>query len=83
MEMNVLYKRESNDSILRMAGGAWFINFERVDMETIDEFIYTTEDFQYKITREEALQHGFEMMLGGERKWVVSLKYWDVSPLSL
>jgi|688.fasta_scaffold2308432_1 predicted nucleic acid-binding Zn-ribbon protein len=81
--MRTLTKTEKNDSLLRMAGGSWTINLERVNLQHYDEIVYTTEDRRYVITTAEAIEKGFEMILGGERKLVVSLKHWHVSALSL
>jgi len=80
MIMNVYHKYEKESSKLRMIpGGAWTINLSTLNIENICTFIYETKKYIYIISYKDAIKNGQKMILGGELKLVVPLKYWNVT----
>lgn len=74
----IYYKQEKEKDRLRMGGGSWSINYDDVDFSKVETIVLCAEVNHYIISTEEALAHGFERTLGGERKLVVPIKYWKV-----
>lgn len=70
-------KVEKAKDKLRMGGGSWSINLEELPEEA-HTIVYVVDGTLYCIERGDALAHGFERVLGGERKLVVPEKYWKV-----
>jgi hypothetical protein len=70
-------KRENEKNILRMNGGSWTINIDEIDGKNITMVKYITDRYSYWISIEKAISVGFERILGGERKLVVPLVYWQ------
>lgn len=78
IDINVYHKYEKESSKLRMIpGGAWTINLSTLNIENICTFIYETKTYIYIISYKDALKNGQKMVLGGELKLVVPLKYWE------
>jgi hypothetical protein len=79
MTMTVLRKKEKESSKLRLGGGSWTINMDKLDRmaEPPDVFLYMTERGYYQITYQEAFEHGFIRCMGGEMKLIVPIKNWD------
>jgi hypothetical protein len=73
----VLYKYEKERSKLRMSGGAWSINVDKFDLESITRIVYITEGYRYDISKDAAISGGYFRSLGGENKLVVPLDKWD------
>lgn len=73
-----IYKKyEKESSKLKMVeGGAWTINLEKVNLFLIDIIIYETKKYVYSISSNQAQGIGSTMLLGGEWKLVIPLKYW-------
>ena len=67
------YEDEANK--LRLGGGSWSINLEELPSGT-KLIEYITQSTTYVISREEANQHGFTKVLGGETKLVVPISQW-------
>jgi len=70
-------KREQESQKLRIGGGSWSINLDELP-PTAKQIKYITEEGTYQISVDDALAHGFERMLGGERKLVVPLGKWKL-----
>lgn len=75
---NIYYKQEKEKDRLRMGGGSWSINYDDVDFDTVEKIVLCAEKNHYIISTTKALLMGFDRTLGGERKLVVPIKYWDV-----
>lgn len=75
-------KYEDENQKLSMGNGSWSINLEELppDTELIE---YITEDITYVIRRKIAFKHGFVKILGGEKKLVVPLKWWQKGTVAL
>lgn len=75
---NRVYKKyEKESSKLRMVkGGAWTINLDEVYLEDIVLIVYETKKYIYSIYKQDASNVGARLLLGGEMKLVVPLKYW-------
>jgi len=77
MDIQVYKKYEKEASKLKMVmGGAWTINLNLVNLDEIDLIVYETKKYIYSITKKEASNIGSRLLLGGEMKLVVPLKYW-------
>lgn len=70
-------KKEDERNMLRMNGGSWTINLDEIDGKDITMVKYITDRKSYWISLEKAITVGFERILGGERKLVVPLVYWQ------
>lgn len=70
-------KHEDEKNKLRMGGGSWTINLKEVDLSTTPKIGFVTNKGVYRISAEKAIENGFERTLGGERKLVVPIEYWD------
>lgn len=69
-------KSEDENQKLRMGGGSWSINLEELPAAaTVIEYI--TPSGKYSVSRQTAFEHGFIRVLGGERKLIVPLQWWD------
>jgi hypothetical protein len=76
IQENCYIKHEKEKDKLRMAGGAWSINLDEVDVLKVDIVMYITEEYTYTITTEDAMKYGFQRLLGGEIKLVVPERCW-------
>ena len=76
IENNKMVKTEKESSKLRIGGGSWTINLDKVNLDEFDEIEYLTHKSSYTISKTEALSNGFYRTFQGERKLVVPLKYW-------
>ena len=78
----VYKKYEKESAKLKMVkGGAWTINLDELCLRDlllrdIELFVYETKKFIYSISKEDALNVGTRLLLGGEMKLVVPLEYW-------
>ena len=79
LDGDTLYKKEKESAKLRMGGGSWSINIDKQDLAKIKTIIYQTEKHKYTISTKDAMEHGFVRILGGEKKLVVGLKYWEIT----
>lgn len=79
----ILEKYEKESSKLKMLdgrplkNGAWTINLENTNIDTIHTIIYKTNKYIYQISRGDALKNGVLRIFGGERKLVVPLEFWE------
>jgi len=76
----IYYKHEKESGKLRIGGGSWSINLDEVTLSDVDSFIYKTEYADYIIDRDLVLRKGFSRLFGGENKFVIPIKWWDVKP---
>lgn len=74
-----LIKNEKENSKLKIGGGSWSINLDKIDLSDINEIEYITEKFRYTISTENAIGLGFIRILGGEKKLIVPIKYWEIN----
>ena len=68
--------------------GAWSINMAEVDKtqlitKEVSKIVFITEKKEYSISAETALEKGFFRQLGGEDKWIVPMRNWNIKTLSL
>jgi hypothetical protein len=79
IECGILTKKENESKRLLLGGGSWTINIDKLgsDFYSVNKFRYVTHRGVYEIGRFEALQHGFFRNLGGEKKLVVPVKFWE------
>ena len=73
---NVYYKYEKESGKLRMSGGAWSINVDKLNLDEINQLVYITEGFRYTIQTADAIKNGYFRKFGGENKLIVPLKKW-------
>lgn len=74
---DIYSKYEEENQKLRLGGGSWSINIEKLPAGTkVVEYI--TPVHRYVITLKDAFTHGFTKTLGGERKLVVPIKKWSI-----
>ena len=78
----VYTKTEKESGKLRMSGGSWSINLQELDITTTDQIVYETESATYSISTTDALEHGWQMRLGGELKLIIPIKHWERKPHS-
>tara|TARA_R100000995_G_C3481880_1_gene124429 strand:+ start:786 stop:1046 length:261 start_codon:yes stop_codon:yes gene_type:complete len=76
----VLVKYEKESSKLRMSGGAWSVNVDKFDLESINRIVYITEGYRYDISKDDAISVGYFRSLGGENKLVVPISKWNKEP---
>jgi hypothetical protein len=76
---HILNKYEKESSKLRMSGGSWTINVDKFPLAKYHSVCYITRRYTYNISSDDALSNGFYKNLGGEKKLVVPIKYWDKS----
>ncbi len=74
-----LIKNEKESSKLRIGGGSWSINLDKVSLSGVSTIEYNTEKHTYTISTRDAISKGFIRFLGGEKKLVVPIKFWEVS----
>lgn len=74
-------KNEKEDDKLRLAGGAWTINLDEVDLLKVETVRYITDKNTYTISSEEALKRGFGRVFNGETKLVVPIKFWKIKEI--
>jgi hypothetical protein len=78
-----LTKYEKESGKLRMSGGCWTINMDKVKLESLQDIVYITERYKYEIPKQWAVKNGFMQMLGGELKLIVPIKYWVKNALPI
>tara|TARA_R100000329_G_C7578529_1_gene204975 strand:+ start:484 stop:741 length:258 start_codon:yes stop_codon:yes gene_type:complete len=71
------YKYEKEIGKLRLSGGAWSINVDKIELESINKIVYITEGFRYEIQRDQAINNGYFRKFGGENKLIVPLNKWE------
>lgn len=77
-DSGVYVKFEDEKQKLRMSGGAWSIKIAEIEGRDLRQLVFITSKAHYKLDPQVMLDKGFERVLGGERKWVVPLKHWEV-----
>jgi len=70
-------KTEKENAKLRMGGGSWSINLDKIDISKINTIVYETEMHKYTIDVNKAIDVGFIRYLGGEKKLIVPIEYWE------
>jgi hypothetical protein len=75
---NKLIKNEKEKAKLRMGGGSWSINLDKVSLKEVDTIEYNTELHTYTISTKDAIDKGFIRFLGGEKKLVIPIEFWEV-----
>ena len=75
---DIYIKKESEKDKLRMSGGAWTINLDEINNQSIQNIVYFTEKNIYRITYKKAFDKGFVKQLAGELKLIVPLKHWRI-----
>ena len=72
----VLTKYEKESSKLRMGGGSWTINLDKVSLDFLTKVVYITNRYKYSIHTVDALNKGWIKILGGENKLIIPLRHW-------
>ncbi len=72
----VKYEKESGK--LRMSGGSWTINLDKIKLESVKYIRYITERFVYQISSTYATDKGYIRNFQGENKLVVPISNWKV-----
>jgi len=74
----VYYKKEDDKQILKLAGGSWSINLDKIKGEDVEEIVYITQTKTYSIDYKTAHEKGFIRNFKDEVKLIVPIKYWRV-----
>jgi len=76
----VLHKYEKDGSKLRNFGkeGAWSVRFDLLPLG-VHTIVYETKTAIYKTDVKTLKEKGFQMVMKGEPKWILSLKHWQVT----
>lgn len=69
-------KHEDEQQQLRIGGNSWTINLDELPDDAV-LIEYITNSSRYVINRDVAFDKGFVRTLGGEKKLVVPIKYWQ------
>ena len=75
----IYIKKESEKGKLRSFGkplGSWTINLDEVNNEEIENIVYFTEKYIYRISYKKAFDKGYVKTLAGELKLIVPVKEW-------
>ena len=72
----VLIKYEKESGKLRLSGGSWTINMDKINLDDVDGFKYITRDYIYEIQKEDAISGGYFREFRGENKLVVPISKW-------
>lgn len=72
------HKYEKETGKLRLSGGSWTINLDKIDLESIKSIRYITERYIYEIHSDDAKSNGYIRDFRGENKLVVPIKYWKI-----
>ena len=75
----IYIKKESEKGKLRNFGkplGSWTINLDEINNQDIENIVYFTERYIYRISYKKAFDEGYVKSLAGELKLVVPVKYW-------
>ena len=75
--MKIYSKKEKESGKLRLAGGSWSINLDKVNPQEFEKIQYITESAFYEIDPATALTKGFIRSFGGETKLIVPEQHWD------
>jgi len=75
---NTYHKTEDESNKMKMSGGSWTINLDRVNLPGYTMIRYTTKERIYSISVEDALKFGFNRVLRGENKLVVPITHWEI-----
>lgn len=80
IENNKMIKTEKESSKLRIGGGSWTINLDKVNLDDVNEIEYITHKSSYTISKQDAVSNGFYRTFNGEKKLIVPIKYWKEVP---
>jgi hypothetical protein len=75
----IYIKKESEKGKLRSFGkplGSWTINLDEVNNQEIENIVYFTEKYIYRISYKKAFDKGYVKTLAGELKLIVPIKEW-------
>ena len=75
----IYIKKESEKGKLRSFGkplGSWTINLDEVNNQNVENIVYFTDKFIYRISYKKAFSEGFVKTLAGELKLIVPIKHW-------
>jgi len=78
-----LTKYEKESGKLRMSGGCWTINMDKVSLESLKDIVYITERYKYEIPKQWAVKNGWIKEFRGETKLIVPIKYWVKNALPI
>lgn len=70
----VKYEKESGK--LRMSGGSWTINLDKINLDKVKIIRYITEKYNYQIKTDDATGKGYIRNFRGENKLVVPIAEW-------
>lgn len=76
---DIYIKKESEKDKLRNFGkpeGSWTINLDEINNKPIENIVYFTEKFIYRISYKKAFKKGYIKKLAGELKLIVPIKQW-------
>lgn len=76
----IYIKKESEKGKLRNFGkplGSWTINLDEVNNADIEDIVYFTEHYIYRISYKKAFKKGYIKTLAGELKLIVPIKEWS------
>lgn len=82
LKEGVYTKKEDDQQQLRLGGNSWTINLTDLP-ETAQVIEYITPTTSWAISREDAFEHGFMRILGGEEKLIVPLKWWTEGAVAI
>jgi hypothetical protein len=75
----IYIKKESEKGKLRSFGkplGSWTINLDEINNQEIENIVYFTEKYIYRISYKKAFDKGYVKTLAGEIKLIVPIKEW-------
>ena len=73
----VFTKYEKESGKLRLSGGSWTINVDKINLDEVDKIVYITMDHIYEIDKNHAVSSGYFRNFRGENKLVVPLTKWE------
>ena len=76
----IYIKKELEKDKLRNFGkpeGSWTINLDEINNKPIENIVYFTESYIYRISYKKAFKKGYIKTLAGELKLIVPIKEWS------
>lgn len=77
----VCHKFEREKTKLRLYGGSWSINIDKIDISKVKGFVWETSTCMYLISLANAKKYGVYRTFKGERKLVIPIKHWKTKEL--
>jgi len=79
IEDGIYIKKESENGKLKKFKDAWTINLDEIEGKGVEQIVYFTDKYIYRISYEKAFNKGFIKRFMGENKLIITPEHWTIT----